>query len=292
MIITRLKGGLGNQMFQYAAGYSLSRENNSKLLVDGSFLYESANDNTITPRQFELNSFGIEDDNLKYGRVNRIRKIIKSRLYQAVQSRSRFLPWKYFHEKQFSYDPDFFKLTGNVYLEGYWQSEKYFIKYREELRAKFQSILPLSEKSEALINYLRKNFTVSVHIRRGDLISNPGAAAYHGICDDEYYLNALQQLRSRHPFIKVIVFSDEPEYVREKMQFLEPEVIVDWNGNRGSEDLQLMKHCSHHIIANSSFSWWGAWLNPSGDKEVFAPRRWFLNDTYTGSLIPAEWKRI
>jgi hypothetical protein len=294
MIITRLKGGLGNQMFQYAAGLAISRKLNTTLRVDGSFLYESVDLQAITPRLFELTCFGIEDDNVSFSGFKRLRRLLQSRPYRILQDKiPALLPWKYISEKQFNFDPAFFLHKGNLMLEGYWQSEKYFLDIANEVRSVFTLRTGISEKTASLQSYLQDNLTASVHIRRGDLLTNPGAAALHGTCSDAYYQTALQKLKINFPDLKVIVFSDEPDYVHRKMQFLKPEVIVDWNNNRGWEDLHLMQQCSHHIIANSSFSWWGAWLNPSANKQVIAPARWFNTGSIdTSTLIPEGWIKI
>jgi hypothetical protein len=291
MIITRLKGGLGNQMFQYAAGLALSHKMNTSLKVDGSFLYESDSVNSITPRNFELSCFGIQDDSLYHSEFKLLRRFLQSRFYRIVQSRMpSMLPWKYVQERQFNFDPTFFQNQGNCMLDGYWQSEKYYLSVETKVRTAFSIKVNISEKSSSLQRYLQEHATASVHIRRGDLLTNPEAAALHGVCSDMYYQSALEKLKSLNSDLKIIVFSDEPDYVLQKMQFLQPDVIVDWNHGRGWEDMFLMRQCSHHIIANSSFSWWGAWLNPSKNKVVIAPAKWFASGNFdTGTLYPENW---
>lgn len=294
MIITRLKGGLGNQMFQYAAGLSLSKHLQTSLKVDGSFLYETAGEESITQRKFELSCFGIKDDSIDSSGFRRLRKVLLSRPYQFFQHQiPSLLPWGYILEKDFAYNSAFFDYDGNLMIDGYWQSEKYFLSIEKDVRNTFTLTSGLSAETISLQNYLRNELTVSVHIRRGDLITNPTASAMHGVCSDAYYIAALDVIRSKFPNIKVIMFSDDPVYVKNNMQFLKPEVTVDWNDDKVWEDIHLMHHCSHHVIANSSFSWWGAWLNPDKEKTVIAPQQWFASGHLnTATLVPEKWIRI
>ena len=181
-----------------------------------------------------------------------------------------------------------------MYLNGYWQSEKYFKSAENKLRSELCPVNQLSEAGRKMLDEILHCPAVSLHIRRGDYITNPSAAAVHGVCPLDYYYSAVRHIAAHVQNPRFFVFSDDPQWAKGNLRIGFPVRFVETNGpNNGLEDMWLMKSCRHHIIANSSFSWWAAWLNDSRDKIVIAPRVWFLDRKLDDSnLIPEQWHRI
>lgn len=289
MIITKIKGGLGNQMFQYAAGKALSCLNDCQLKMDVSFYNKlSPQANPLLDRIFELTNFpGITDatTNLLKEKLRRFGKFFN--VYQRPE----------FHEKAFFFDPSFFKLKPSIVLDGYWQSEKYFQQFESVIRNDFRfRSLEKNDYNTTILNRIRQEKAVSVHVRRGDYLT-PGIHAVHGVCSIEYYKKALTYMDSNYKGALFVFFSDDPDWVSKNLSVLcKNNLIV--KGNVGADswkDMFLMSECNHHIIANSSFSWWGAWLNSDIDKITIAPRKWFNKedaDLATKDLIPHDWIRL
>jgi hypothetical protein len=206
-------------------------------------------------------------------------------------------PTASYSEPHFQFDPDFFKLDKTVSIFGYFQSERYFTGIADELRRYFQPCEPLGPKAQAMAGLIARTETpVSVHIRRGDYVKSVETARVHGALDARYYKKALRVLQSMLASpITVFVFSDDPADAEAVLDFVPRDKIVHVRGDPDKpwEDMSLMAQCRHHIIANSSFSWWGAWLNPSEDKIVIAPREWFtaaeLRQHNISDLFPPEW---
>lgn len=292
MIVTRLIGGLGNQMFQYAVGRAVARRSKALLALDVSGF---AN---YDLRRYELAEFNIaahvasEKQLISLGVVSKpptfINRLLKRMGYAA--------PEHVLREASFTYDSRIESASAPVYLDGYWQSEKYFVHIAEELRQEFSLRDAWDEANEAMAAQIRAagSGAVSLHIRRGDYVSNAHTAQYHGVCSLDYYRDAVSHIASHIEQPHFFVFSDDHAWVKENLQIDFPMTLVQVNSaDRGINDMMLMKSCRHHVIANSSFSWWGAWLNPHADKIVIAPREWFKqsgNDTR--DLIPASWIRL
>lgn len=293
MIIVRLMGGLGNQMFQYAFGRGLAIRNSTSLFLDTSFLVERENvQHTI--RDLELKVFEVPVTIASKKEVANFRSLIfglKAKIYSRLPY---FFNKHFLLEKHFQFDPKAFAANGSVYAEGYWQSQKYFEGFESTIRNDFEfNSIPSVENSEVLTK-IKAGVSVSMHVRRGDMVSLPAAASFHGTCTKEYYMSALKSMKSKFNNFHLFVFSDDPDYVRSSFKFDMPFTIVDHNSGASSfEDMRLMSNCSHHIIANSSFSWWGAWLNPDPDKTVIAPKQWFAStEINTSDLIPDTWIRM
>lgn len=182
-----------------------------------------------------------------------------------------------------------------AYLHGYWQSEKYFADVATAIREDFSFHHPLSAANVVIANMIdAAGSAVSLHVRRGDYISDARTHAVHGLCSIDYYRSAVRYITDRVMDPVFFVFSDDIAWAKSNFAFDYPCHYIDHN--RGAEsynDMRLMSLCRNHIIANSSFSWWGAWLNSSDDKIVVAPKRWFAsNDKSTKDLLPAEWVTI
>lgn len=297
MIIVKLMGGLGNQMFQYAAGRRLAHQHNTQLKLDISFLKNRYVG--CTHRVYELKYFKIRNSiatNIEVAKCTGIGPSLWLKIllkFRRVADLITIHPNVY-SERHFHFDPEVLTAPDNVYLDGYWQSEKYFEEIENILRKDFSFHSPLVGKNIELSKLIKRTDSVSLHVRRGDYVADTNMMAYHGICDAEYYARCVEEIHSaiKAPFF--FVFSDDSTWVKENVRLPSPMIVVDHNSpDRGGEDLRLMSLCRHNIIANSTFSWWGAWLNRNPEKIVIAPEKWFNNTSInTKDLIPDEWVKI
>lgn len=293
MIAVLLMGGLGNQMFQYAAARSLALERKTWVYLDPFFLYEDAK-GRWTQRHYELGALNVHYKYERSGRINFLRRVHFSRFWRRM-SESKGWPFSFrtFIEKGTGFQPEFFSFPKNTYLKGYFQSEKYFLKHADVIRKELACTDPPAGKNAETLEKIIGCNAVSIHVRRGDYITLPTAAAYHGFPGLEYYAKAIEHMQSNVDGAEFFVFSDEPAWVKQNLPVPGNATFVDWNVGKGHEDLRLMSNCRHHIIANSSFSWWGAWLNPSKEKLVIAPKNWFANpEENDKDIIPAGWLRF
>jgi hypothetical protein len=291
MIIVRLSGGLGNQLFQYATGRAIAIRSSQRLFVDHRIF------GTDELRQFCLPVF-----NAEYGLASEDEECL-TMLPPSRKRGFRFLMWslirghriKYIREKSLLFDPTIRGLCSNVYLHGYWQSEKYFDDVRPVLVRELSVRIQPSEENRVLLSEITESESVSIHVRRGDYATDPRASRVHGLCSLDYYRVAAQYVADRvakKP--SFYVFSDDPEWVRENLKLPYQMRYVAHNDDAHNyEDLRLMTQCSHHIIANSSFSWWGAWLGRNPNGLVVAPRNWFRDPSRSDqSLVPERWVRL
>ncbi|WP_343652608.1 alpha-1,2-fucosyltransferase [Herbaspirillum sp.] len=282
LVVTEIVGGLGNQMFQYAAGRALSLRLGVPLTLDIS-AYER-----YVLHAFGLNHFAI-NAKLQKGRP----KTLFDRFLRRMGWRT---PPTVLREASMEVDPRFFALEGEVRLEGYWQSETYFSEVAEQLRKDF-AFPPCSDPQNAewFARIQADDRSISLHVRRGDYITNKQANAVHGTCGLDYYQRAIDHLAQRiGTDMRFYIISDDPAWTAENLKLPFDAFYISHNGpDKNYEDMRLMSACRHHVIANSSFSWWGAWLNPSKDKIVVAPQRWFQADHMSAKdLIPQTWVRL
>jgi len=198
-------------------------------------------------------------------------------------------------ERHYHFDPDVLRARGNVYLQGYWQSEKYFKDIEDLIKTELALETRANAQNTIMAGRIRssKN-SVSVHVRRGDYVTDVHSASVHGVLDVHYYVAATEYLRQQVHEPVLFVFSDEPGWCKAHLSLGCPTVFVDVNStDHAYEDLRLMSLCRHHIIANSSYSWWGAWLGAASDKIVCAPTMWFRRkEVNTEDLLPASWVRF
>lgn len=299
MIITRLIGGLGNQLFQYAVGRAVATRTNSPLLLDASGFanYEL--------RRYELDGFNVcaqlaSDAQLARvgvtaGDAPSLLDRIKCRLFPRSASKLS-LQEPILRESSFTYDARIEQAQAPIYLDGYWQSERYFSAIRTQLLQELTLKSDWGPGNEAMFGRIQAEGAraVSLHVRRGDYVTNAHTASYHGVCSLDYYRAAVAYIAERVAVPHFFIFSDDHDWVRENLQTGFPTTFVAVNSaDNGIYDIMLMKSCRHHIIANSSFSWWGAWLNPLTEKLVIAPQQWFKEaDKDTCDLIPSGWVRL
>ncbi len=283
MIITKIIGGLGNQMFQYAAGRRLAHKLDVELKLD-----ISAFDN------YKLRAYGLSVFNIKekFATAEEIEKLSGRKVgaIETVWSVIFNRPKTYFRNLQPWFDPRILKLHDNIFLEGYWQSEKYFSDISEIIRQDFTIRAPQTGKNKELAQLIEQSNSVSLHIRRDDYLQKANKRFVN--CDLHYYINSLNYLTKELQKPHFFVFSDDIPWAKDNLKGY-PLTFVDINNeSTNHEDLRLMSQCKHHIIANSSFSWWGAWLNPKKDKMVLAPKKWFKNPLYNRDIIPTNWLKI
>jgi hypothetical protein len=292
VIISRLEGGLGNQLFQYAAALRLATARNTRLKLDLSKLDDSR---ASTPRSYELGVFAVTAELASLDEVKAFTSKRGSGLLERLADRLfRGSDPPPSLERAFHFDPRVHTLPDGVYLRGYWQSERYFADVADRVRKEFSWRQKPEGKNAEMSAEISACNAVSLHVRRGDYVTDPAAHAVHGTCSIDYYRHAVDYLASKIDNPTFFLFSDDPDWVREHLELRVPVQLVDHNGpDACSEDLRLMSRCAHHIIANSTFSWWGAWLNSSPDKIVVAPKQWFADDSLdTSDLLPASWVKL
>lgn len=290
MIVTRLMGGLGNQMFQFAAGLALAKRHELNLKVDDSFLKADAA-GQYTQRNYELAVFkgavsfasGPELAHFQEHAGNGLIAKIKQLLGRPVP--------QIFREKSSRYDPDLRFCGDDTLLIGFWQSEKYFRHISTDIREAFTFKDEFKKEAQSIESGMSGLNCVSVHIRRGDYVKNKNAGDFHGSCSLSYYTTAMKLMSEKFANVHFFIFSDDLEWCRENINSTSPMTFV--NLKNAASEMYLMTRCSHYIIANSSFSWWGAWLNPSPSKLVIAPQPWFQEaSAQTEDIYCENWIRI
>lgn len=288
MVVSRLIGGLGNQMFQYAAGRSLAIANSCELKLD-----VSDYKNYTLHNGFELDLFNIRAGVATVDEVSSLVNV-RSRLFRLLSKKLGLKNKSHFLERSFSYDPDFFNIKNSVYIDGYWQSYKYFESIASQLRAELTPKNPLSGLNLVVSQRITQVNAVSLHIRRGDYVSNNATNKVHGFLGLKYYEEAINVIANKVSNPYFFVFSDDIAWAKENLELTNNVSFIDHNTGKNSyEDMRLMSLCQHHIIANSSFSWWGAWLGQNPNKIVLYPDRWFAtNDRDISTLCPPEWLRV
>lgn len=292
MIITKLKGGMGNQMFQYALGRALSVKYGVPLGLDISFLLDRTPRTNFTFRGYDLDVFNLNAEIVPQSKVPFIYRNFKGKfgLYTDYFKR-KFLKLRGV-EKSFNFDSTIFNIGDNAYLDGYWQSYKYFSDIEDIIRKEFtlKNELPLNIQN--LMEVIKKENSLCVHMRRGDYVGNSN----HEIVGKEYYDKGIEKIKSLAKIDKIYVFSDDIKWCEENMKFEFPVMFVgeEYAGKKAEGHLVLMSACHHFIIPNSSFAWWASWLSSSySDKIVIVPKCWYQDENINSDdLIPDEWIRI
>jgi hypothetical protein len=293
MIIVRLMGGLGNQMFQYALGRRISLLRNTNVKTDVSFLNDRSYNHTT--RKFELDVFSANIPIVSDAELKKFIAVQESKIKKGIQRTFPFIfPYYTIGEPKHEFDSQILNSPENSLLIGYWQTEKYFLPIHNSIRGDFAFKKPLDGLNQTLADKMASRNSVSVHIRRGDYIHHPETSSFHGSCSVEYYTAAIELIKSKVNNIHLYIFSDDISWTKSNMNFDVSATYIDNNIEGNSYiDMQLMSLCKHNIIANSSFSWWGAWLNNNPDKIVVAPAKWF-NDSSVNvkDVIPETWHKL
>lgn len=287
MVISKIVGGLGNQMFQYAAGRSLALANNCQLKLDISF-YKN-----YGFRAYELELFNINAEIASAAEVSQLVGM-QPRLAKYLHKRLGVSKSTYFPERDFSFDSQFFGIKLPIYLDGYWQSPKYFSSVADQVGGELTPIEPLAGQNLEVADQMAQVNSISIHVRRGDYLTNQATNKVHGFVGVDYYKRAIHFILREIEVPYFFVFSDDLAWAKKNLGLVENVIFVDHNtGERSYEDMRLMSLCQHHIIANSSFSWWGAWLSSKPNKVVIAPKKWFATSSNsTRDLLPTGWVTI
>ncbi len=266
MIIIEMSGGLGNQMFQYALYTKMKKLGKEVKLDLTSFKSKQSQ------RKFELDIFNADYDIAGEKDIRKYKKTgIQSRLFHTRRNEN-----VYIENLDEGYQPIIFSFDDK-YLQGYWQCEKYFADVRDILLEKFVFPISNGHKFNQILSQIKETESVSIHIRRGDYLNAQNIKVYGNICTIDYYNNAISYVKKEVKDAVFFLFTNEVEWVKNHI-YEEGMIIVDCNiGKQDYLDMFLMSQCKHNIIANSSFSWWGAWLNENADKKIISPARWFLN---------------
>ena len=275
-------------MFQYAAGKALAIKNGDVLKLYTSDLENAPAIGNIK-REFGLKDFALTTALATKEEVAPLvpGNNLLARIFKKIKA-------EIWGSNNLLFDPNFFSQTGDVYLNGYWQSPRYFDEIRDALLVDFQLREPTPALFDAFSSKIKSTTAVSIHVRRGDYASNPVVRRQFGICSKQYYQNAISTITARIPNATFFIFSDEPEWVKNNLNLAGESTVVyiPQNGMSDTHSLVLMSQCQHHIIANSSFSWWAAWLNQNPAKIVIAPTPWFNSLRYDAHLIPDTWHTL
>jgi len=338
MIIVRLEGGLGNQMFEYAAARWLAEKHSTSLKLDLSWF------EIQSLRQYKLQCFNMREDFATHEEIEAIvgnysivkwlagklasklgfnqssadleyQREVTAIIYSHNFSLTRwwvarmkhglglhdsveglYQKGRYFRQRNIYFEPEFLSVPNHVYLHGFWQSEKFFSGIEGMLRQEFTLSPPPTALFDQMSAAIAGATAVSLHVRRGDMVNDPETNRLHGICGLDYYKLAVEYIAERVAQPHFFIFSDDPDWVKENLDLKFPATVVSYNKSlQDYEELLLMSQCQHHITANSSFSWWGAWLNPKPDKIVVSPQQWFGAFAYdhdTKDLSPDRWTRL
>ena len=269
MLIVKIFGGLGNQMFQYAL-YRKLQVLGKEVFCDTQSLSKVSEQGFPIINIFPNTKIQVVSEEDR-GRLGDVSKSLFSKVRRRVWRKGSHIceneEIKYFQTEILGMD--------EVYLDGYWQSESYFRDIRETLVAEFEFPIVSDRRNRELALEMRENNSVSVHFRRGDYLCGKVAKIHGGLCSDLYYEKAIGYFKEKYTDVHFYIFSNDPDWI--KQHYNNPKMtIINWNNNANSYlEMYLMSQCHHNIIANSSFSWWGAWLNQNEKKEVIAPRFWF-----------------
>ena len=285
MIVVRIYEGLGNQMFEYAYAYAL----NERMKRKGIQVYLDMRDREVTVfdktryyrpsllQQFRIGLPAATEKQLRHWNYLSEKTMLK----KTICKLSDIDMWKYRHfkEDEFNYRKEHMKIKDNTYVEGRFQHYQYFEKYRNSLLKEF-SLREHWEIPEQIQHILEEYQVISLHIRRGDYVSDAGVRRSMGMCGTDYYVKAVDYLKTKLDNPYLFFFTNDLDWVEEHLKLPVPGMIISsCYGLSDIQEMMLMSRCNHNIIANSTFSWWGAWLNTHEDKIVIAPRRWFMDRT-------------
>lgn len=291
MIISRIQGGLGNQMFQYSIGKILEQKFGNVLYLDIEYFNDQIKKRGFTPRKFELNIF---NNDINYANQEMINSFLNQSLINKTK-RLFNLPNKKIHiEEKFKFDNTLFSNFPPIYISGYFQSEKYFIDKKSYIKNIFSFPKVAIEENSTLLNEIYNTNSVSVHFRRGDYVTDEITNQFHGTCQLEYYFRAFELMSRKLGSPKFYIFSDDIDWVKKSICHWDYNIFFVQNiSDKNWNDMFVMSQCKHNIIANSSYSWWSAWLNDNKDKIVIAPKIWFNHQDYIiDDIVPQTWIKL
>ena len=292
MIIIKLQGGLGNQLFQWAFGLSKQLKTNCDLKFDAnSFASDKLRNLEITHL---VDSIAIASKKeIKTTRFeNGLLRLLVRKLTTLINP---YYKRKVICEQSYLFDEALDSYTHNSnYFEGYWQNEKYFIDYRSQILKSIHFEINTSKKYQDYKSHIldKTKNSVAIHVRRGDYINDPNTFEVHGVCSLEYYKNAIQLMKEKYNDVHFYIFSNDLKWCENNFSFTEHKTYIK-HTETVFEDLELMSLCKGQIIANSSLSWWSAWINQHPNKKIIAPKKWFnKTDIDYSQLVPKNWKKL
>ena len=285
MFVFQFMGGLGNQLFQYAAARALSLKRGIPFKIDFDDPYK------FVKRELNLAAFNLDVSLASKKEISKCKPKYRyeKRLWMLFGKDPANKLWR--EKKDYTYDPEFFSMPDGAYVSGFWQTEKYFLDIEDTLRKDLSFREQPTGKNAEWMEKIKGCHAVSVHIRRGDVITVAKTNKLYGTITNDYYRDAIQKMIEFNKDSVFFFFSDDMEWVKENIKTSYPSYYIDGNDDAHNyEDLRLMSSCNNHIIANSSFSWWGAWLNPDKNKKVIGPVNWMsTRDISETDHIPASW---
>ena len=292
MIVVKLHGGLGNQMFQYAFGLGLSKFYETKLFIDVAIFDNQVKKAGFTPRHFELGCFNIQTT---IAESSLIEKFNRKDLYYRLKKKLGFSTYKTLKQVDFCFNDGFLHSKPPLYILGYFQSEKYFLNNHQLIK----EIFTFPTFSQSLVSNYAEIITtsidsVSLHFRRGDYVNDPVTAAFHAKCSLNYYEESVNYFLTKFKNPLFFIFSDDIEWVEKNIADwpIQKVIIKTPENTPGWVEMYLMSLCKNNIIANSSYSWWAAWLNSNPGKVVVAPEKWFSDEAInTNDIVPDTWIR-
>lgn len=281
MNVVRLQGGLGNQMFQYAFGLALASRSPAELYFDASSFESDPH------RSLALHFWRVDPPLLRYEHRGLLPHRFGGPGLRGLLSGRR--PMTHVRERRCRFDSKYLAPRGHTYYEGYWQSEKYFVGQRDTLLQAFQPSTQIGRDATAWARRIEQTAALAVHVRRTDYVHLPMMQ----VCTNAYYRHAIQWLVDRFAGIEAFVFSDDLPWCRQNLSLPCPTRYVAVGASAPHIDLWLMTLCTHHVIANSTYSWWGAWLKRATGGETLAPSPWFADKKLQDSEVaPEAWLRF
>lgn len=292
MIIVRLKGGMGNQMFQYALGRRLAHKHGSELKFDLGFFAEDdqGNPNHVV-RNYDLDIFNVAGSPASAAEISKLAKRTNNTFLERVLNKIIGPKASHIREPHFHFSESAYNAPDNVYLDGYWQTEKYFADAEDLIRSDFTFKEDVGVEAREILREIEATESVCVNVRRGDFVTNP----FHGALGTDYYRQGEEIINARTGAEKYFVFSDEVEWCEANLKFDRPAVFVShkFAGRKFQDYIRLMAACKHFLIPNSSFAWWAVWFNVNSNRAVVAPKQWFSDSSWDPKdLIPEDWIRI
>lgn len=288
MIIVKIQGGLGNQMFQYAIAKSLAAHYKTTYAFDHRFLEDRSPAATHTFRNYDLDIFRVKAKRASASNLYLFEH--KWPKWKRYCVRLNLLaPHCSYAERHYQFDPGVFSQGPHLYLDGYWQSPKYFSAIAEDLRGDFTFVHKIETQSLPILTQVMTSDSVCINVRRGDFLHN----RFHRVCDESFYAKAISIAKEKINHPRFFLFGDDVQWFLDRFDSLTEEITVvdhQHDGYKYGNKLQLMASCKHFIIPNSTFAWWAVWLADCDDAVVIAPSKWFNDPAWdTRDLIPDHW---
>ena len=293
MIIVRINGGLGNQIFQYATARAISIKLNRKLLLDIAWYHDintlddQSDPNATTIRDFLLDNFNIQSRIINKIHLNWIKRLEirskNSKFYKLLLD-GPLNNFSYTTIDRNNFSLESIQTHQHVYLTGYWQNNDIFEEYKNLISDELILKYPLSANNQDYLNSINATNSVAIHVRRGDYISKPNSQKVHASCSNNYYYDSIEYIQKKMNDLHYFIFSDDIAWVKNNLTFNTNTTFID-NESPAYEHLYLMSQCKHQITANSTFSWWAAWLNTNPDKTIITPEYWYNDKHLNDSVV-------